>query len=473
MSHFKYLIIGAFFLSIFSGCGKFLDINAQGNTNEDEIFKDLSGFKDALYGVYATLAQTPLYGENMSYGFIDDLAQLYYLPANTPGEAELKLIHQYAYTDSQIESYSEGLWRSYYKTISYVNNILRHIERISNKPDYPLIKGEVLGLRAFLHFEVLRLYAENIQISPNARGIPYAYTFNLENKTIYSLKDSYSNILKDLNEAEKLLKDDDKKAVNANYFNKYAVFALKARVFLWMKDYDNALTYAKKVIEYKELHLSKRENIGKAKKYPGNNEMIWGLFSEKLYTPIFDRFLKYTPGDTKNKRRLIRRDVKEIYEQQLFTGSSLDARYSNFILPSDGEFLFIRLLERRVETTEESKAVQGICMLRLPEMYYIAAEASFDKKPIEALKYYNAVRTSRGLREIEAKEAPTRNIFDNLLLKERIKEFWGEGQIFFDYKRLNVKFTTTDKKIVNPSKKIFVLPWPRNERDFGEQYNEK
>ena len=71
-------------------------------------------------------------------------------------------------------------------------------------------------------------------------------------------------------------------------------------------------------------------------------------------------------------------------------------------------------------------------LLRISEMYYIAAETEMD--PNLALGYLNTVRFNRGLADLQ----PGTDI-NAELLKEYQKEFFGEGQLFFYYKRTNTQ----------------------------------
>ena len=56
----------------------FLDIDTPGIVNRDKMFENEQGFIDAMNGVYASMADADLYGEQLSFGFVDEIAQLYY-----------------------------------------------------------------------------------------------------------------------------------------------------------------------------------------------------------------------------------------------------------------------------------------------------------------------------------------------------------------------------------------------------------
>ena len=80
--------------------------------------------------------------------------------------------------------------------------------------------------------------------------------------------------------------------------------------------------------------------------------------------------------------------------------------------------------------------IPGPNLIRIPEMYYILAESAYAFADREkALEYLNAVVTARGLLPLSAEDIDTEAKFRRKLVGEYIKEYWGEGQIFFTYKR--------------------------------------
>lgn len=91
---------------------------------------------------------------------------------------------------------------------------------------------------------------------------------------------------------------------------------------------------------------------------------------------------------------------------------------------------------------------------------------SFEK----AIRYLNDVRNSRGLADIDNSKVNQKEKFMEILRNERIRELWGEGQIFLDYKRYNVEFYDLDMKPIKPSPQIFNLPWPEAELEYGSTF---
>jgi hypothetical protein len=107
-------------------------------------------------------------------------------------------------------------------------------------------------------------------------------------------------------------------------------------------------------------------------------------------------------------------------------------------------------------------------LIRIPEMYYIMAEAVYSTDPGQALGYLSTVLQSRGLEEIEPEDVDEES-FKEILFNERLKEFWGEGQIFYEYKRLNKSIFNDDGDEFTAGDNIFVLPFPDDETEYGNR----
>lgn len=115
-------------------------------------------------------------------------------------------------------------------------------------------------------------------------------------------------------------------------------------------------------------------------------------------------------------------------------------------------------------------------MIRVSEMYYIASEASYKLgNNIDALQYINAVRKER-IGKTPENELSLDNFenpefdFETEIEKEYRKEFLGEGQMFFYYKRLNrtmFKGINGKEVKVNDYPSVYVLPIPEREQEYG------
>ncbi len=123
----------------------------------------------------------------------------------------------------------------------------------------------------------------------------------------------------------------------------------------------------------------------------------------------------------------------------------------------------------------------NIKVIRLSEMYLIAAEAALPTDKTKAATYLNAIR-SRAAALIPATSA---TVTLDMILDEKSKELFAEGQRYFDMIRLNRPITFNDEilgltiptrpKTIERSFEKAILPIPIGEINanpgIGEQQN--
>ena len=102
-----------------------------------------------------------------------------------------------------------------------------------------------------------------------------------------------------------------------------------------------------------------------------------------------------------------------------------------------------------------------IVLIRLAEMYYILAECA--ATPEEAAVFLNKVRDMRGVDPVVCTEL---NCLDEIE-KEYRKEFYGEGQLFFFYKRHAYK-SFLHCPVNHLAESNYMFSWPDNESLFGK-----
>lgn len=476
--HILVLIMLSSGAATLTSCNDFLDVQPAGHLDEDKQFSNIQGFRDAMYGIYGQMAAPALYGDAMSYGVVDILGQMF---GYNNSSAVYPKLSSYQYKDASVQSLIDNMWTAQYKTISDLNNILDKINSTTLRGnELTLMKGECLGLRAFLHFDMARLYAEDYAKSnASTRGLPYNTTFDLENKPVYTLHKTFELILNDLNEAEQLLTNDsvvdveilataDYTKGRAVFFNKYAVAATKARVYYAMGDNENAAKYAQQVIDATHnFQLNTLSSMNTVKRFPATSELIFGLYNTTLGESILTRF--HNANSSSNFMEA-RRDLADLYEIATFTASSSDLRYTTFYRqnPTTNTYTFTRLVES--QDAQVNSPLAGVTLIRLPEMYYILSESLYDSNSTRAIELLNQVRKSRGLAAVEAQKVGTSAEFKKEMLRERMREMGGEGQTFYALKHYNVAFKDYLNSITyQPSSEIFVLPWPEKELEFGNK----
>lgn len=451
-----------------TSCEGFLDITPYGQVKRDEMLATNEGVEDALYGVYAKLRNTTLYGQEMYFSSLEIMSQTLYCYGNTGVTA----LGQYDYNNTTVKNVFAMIWNDMYNNISNVNSVL-NAPLVDGANAYPanIYKGEALALRAMMHFDLMRLFAEQITVNPNAKGIPYATEFSLKTPDFETLAENYNHVLADLQEAERLLADEGEYENTTSFMadrqihlNLHAVRALMARVFLTKGDKEKALEYAEKVIVQSGRQLkTKTEVINDVAGVLSKKECLFGVYFSGFYTQVsakLQQTISYSSLD-------LRGDFMEMYENGV---SGLDFRTTAYFTSVDmggtakyrlSKFTDIYDLQNNA-SARPADLIQGINMIRLPEMYYIAAECLLDKDYPKALDYFNEVVTNRGLDALsgEGEETLTQEVINT----ERYKEMIGEGQTFFNMKRLNLSIPSYDNSVTyRPEDGIYVVPIPDSE----------
>ena len=104
-------------------------------------------------------------------------------------------------------------------------------------------------------------------------------------------------------------------------------------------------------------------------------------------------------------------------------------------------------------------------MLHVSELYIIAAEALLETNYAKALEYYNAETGSRGLPALKGDVKLTKDMIFN----EYHKEMFGEGQVWYNMKRLNKDIISNlDSKTIPASEDIYVIPIPQDEFNYRD-----
>lgn len=473
---FYTLILGM--ATLLGACKKWIDVQPKTQIDQNVFFASAQGFKDALNGVYLKMGTTPLYGKELTYGLTDVIAGNYNISASN-GSVAYQQAFAANYTNTNVQPIIDGIWSNQYNAIANVNNLLQHIDGVDASmfagKDHDVIKGEALGLRAFLHFDLLRLFttapANN---GLDTYGVPYVTTYAPVVTPRLTVKATLTSIMNDLKAAEVLLKSDSLYAKNIAVpardlrFNYYAVKAVEARVYLWQNDQANALAAAQEVIAAAPVKFPFIVQSVIAASTEGNKdrvfttEHIFGLNVTNLaqnYTAILDSSVRFTTTLVINAAR---------QTQQFETATVGLTDYRNVYLirtvsiPSTKIF-FAKLYQASGILPAYANRMP---LIKIPEMYYIAAECLAGTNPTQAIAYLNTVRAARGITTLLAS-----NLTASAIQTEIMKEYWKEtpleGQMFFYYKRTNATTVPGIGAVGGYPAANYVLPLPVLETQFG------
>lgn len=115
-------------------------------------------------------------------------------------------------------------------------------------------------------------------------------------------------------------------------------------------------------------------------------------------------------------------------------------------------------------TSEDSYYTDKMPLIRLSEMYLIKAECEYRAGNAKAYETWNELRINRKEASLDSNPAD----FYDELIKEYRREFIGEGQLFFFYKRLNsaiIKGSIVD--VI--AEKAYTFPLPVSETDAAQR----
>ena len=259
------ILFGVILVSV-AGCADFLDVQPKDKQSEKQLFATRGGFYTAVNGIYNKMASPALYGKNLSYELVDVISKRY-LPLQV--STYLTALSGFDYTNSLVETELSNTWAAAYNTVLNCNVVLENIDESTGVlpvEESRVLKGEMLAVRAFLHFDMLRLFGPVYKLNPKAESIPYNETSKVMALPLLAADSViHEKVLRDLDEAESLLADsdpvieggpmaslEDDQDVYLRYrqlrMNYYAVLALKARVYLYAGEPGKALEMARKLL---------------------------------------------------------------------------------------------------------------------------------------------------------------------------------------------------------------------------------
>jgi len=477
MKIFKYNIFGFIFAIIFCSCESWLDVDLVDQVTEEELFSTKNGYYDALAGTYNKMSSSSLYGKTLSFEILEILAQTY---KYTDLEKDYPNIRNYEYENKDVKSMISNIWSSGYSVISSVNNIIRYAETsdILNKNDKNKIIGESIAIRAFMHFDLIRMFCPDVKLSPKEEGIPYNKQFGVKIAPTYTVEECVELVKEDLLEAEKLLAESDKildiipyelgyaegttEIINKNEADKcvarmnyYAIKAMLARVYLAKGDNKKAREYAIEVINSAKFRLLDRK-------------ICIEIAQEKMDMLFSDEHI----FSLRNKQ--ITKNSKSLHNQQTTESSSKDAKLVPVIMynvydcaAEDVRYdkWFDNGLMRKYTYTSPDYFYPKVPIIKLSEMYLITAEAYWNIDREKAMKYLNDLRESRIQGYSKWNYASKED-----LIREYRREFIGEGQMFFVYKRLNQDIIRdSGEGNIAASNNVFVFPMPDSEIENGHR----
>ena len=390
-------------------------------------------------------------------------------------------------------------WQQYYKWIKLANDIINVAGEITDDTpeDTKDIVGQAHTYRAMYYLDLARMYEPkpNEILNPSSHILGLTVPIVTEKTTEEQAKNNpratreemYQFILSDLEKAEEYLNKD---ATAYTAPSLAAIYGLYARTYLelgatykemgepndWEMTssmaYTEAAKYARKVIDlghHDPLTQTQWEDPANGfNNGAANNAWIWGLTTtsenqnnlvsnmahrscETLYgygclsLPGVNQAL-YSRISDDDFRKHSWYDPDSGYSYKLASNGTIQGNYFVYygygleavkhmslkFRPGDGEVLNYTIGN-----------VTDWCLMRIEEMYFIEMEAELGKNNLEkARELLNDFMQEYRYDSYDCTTLTmTPEAFINEMMLQKRIEFWGEGILFFDYKRLNQGIT--------------------------------
>lgn len=407
-------------LAVLSSCKKdFVELVSPTSLTPSQALSTEADLKVALYGVYAGLRNVDLYGRSLP--IIGDIMadNAYQSTLNTNRYTffnDYSDVKGVTATDGNVN----GIWTAAYSTILRANNIIN--STIPSNANVNQYKGEAYALRALCYFNLVRVFSKPYTDDPNALGVPLITVYNPDLKPARNkVSEVYSLIISDLNNAYSLMTT----YTNSSMFSKYAAKALQAKVYLNMGDKANAKTAALDVINnggFTPLTAASHASYWANSTIRTDKvETLFEVSSDAVGNLAFDA-LSYIYSQAGNYGDILcSSDLFALYD-------AVDVRKALYPtgIRAGLNSVFVNKYPVISGDLSDTKVI------RLSEVYLIAAEASLPTNEADAQTYVNFITSRRGVTPILSTGA---QLFEDVIT-ERRKELAFEGDRFFDMQRL-------------------------------------
>jgi hypothetical protein len=465
-------------------CNDWLKVVPKTMSPADAMFESYQGYKDALAGCYVKMKDRSLWGEHMTITSVEFLAQHWqfgnFTVASTVTEGTA--IKKYDYDDDNVKAVFQNIYNGLYNIIVQANAIIEAMPEtgataIPDPQARGVVEGEARAIRAMCHFEILRLFGQVPGGGLPAISLPYITAVSREPVVYLDYDRFVEKIANDLDRAAELLAEHDPYVeytyaeVNglgngvspvADEFLRYrvlrlnywAVRALQARFHLYVGNRAEASKAADEVIAASVAGKGFSMESNAAELNVSNGNAYYALPGEGLFMLSNYQLADYNPqlfctsGAIMELRLYMSAARMEgtagvfgLFDEphaasnnNRFRGQWRQRSHPQWDDPTIYELLKYDQEQTGGGSLYQLVRKQVMPMLRLSEMYLIAMETGSDMSRINEL--YNTYRTARN---IVGTEFTDRQDVMAMIEREYRREFFGEGQMFFYYKRNNSK----------------------------------
>lgn len=372
--------------------------------------------------------------------------------------------------------YAQYQWIYHWRFMQAVNNVIAAINPEAATTEQLGWLGSAFAYRAMLYLDLARMYEflpNDKTSSVNEDGNDIAGLTVPIVKAGMSEADARNNprvkhevmakfIEEDLNEAEKYvvnLKDTRGKILP----DLACTYGLKARLYMWDGQYAKAQEYARKAIDASGIKpMSKEQCLNTTTGFNVTDPWMWGAQQTETTGTVTSGIVNWTswvcnetefgyasaePYFKVDKRfydRISDTDFRKLEFKAPASSplaslnSFVKANYKT-ILPDYASLKF-RPGNGNADTYSQGAAT-AYPLMRVEEMYFIEAEAAAQQNPEQGKTLLETfMKTYRDPSYTYQVGTSKDEVIEEIVFQKRV-ELWGEGQSFFDIKRLNYSVT--------------------------------
>lgn len=441
------ILFALFCILALSSCDAFLDKKPTNSGESSSMIKTENDAQLALNGIMEKMLSSSYLGRNM---FLYADAKGGDLTIESQGRGSDNL---YTYGHSPESGTYSGFWTVGYNVIMQLNNLIANIESLQaegSEEDFDDALGQALTYRAMIYFDLVRLYGEPYNEDKTAYGVPDVTVVldAMAQEGRATVEQNYATIISDLKAAESIIGT----SKNNGFINYYGNKALQARVYLSMDNFSEALAAAKAAIagpytlytpaqwveswtkEYGtesifELHINDDNNLSGSSL--GAYYAAQADYGSCLgYFMASDYFMERLGEDPDDVRWGVMKD-----DLTQDTRNSEEDRLGAC-------YKYLGSVDKKGDNSDQNAGACNIKVIRLSEMYLVAAECAFRlNQKADACDYLNAIRK----RAPNLDPATEATISLDMILDEKSKELYGEGHRFWDLIRCNKTITYNDE----------------------------
>ena len=375
--------------------------------------------------------------------------------------------------------YIAYVWTYYYKLIQTANAIISVVNPENATKDQLGYLGAAYAVRAMAYMDMARMYEflpNDKTSSVNSDGndvlgltvpivTPDITEEQARNNPRAKKADMVTFIEGDIENAKKYITNISDR-LNRTMPNLACVYGLEARLNMWKEDYSAAATAAQQAIDASGMTpLSEAVALDKASGMNTYTEFMWCVNLVKESDAVQSGIVNFTSwmsnqttyGYTGAATGQYVICDKNFYERisdtdwrkkwwQAPEGSSLRDQNSKnhieYLSADEADALptYAAVKFRPGQGNQEDYNVGSATatpLMRVEEMYFIKAEAEAHTNPEQGIATLTDFMTNYRDPQYTTDATSKEDVIDEIIFQKRV-ELWGEGQLFFDYKRLNM-----------------------------------